>query len=200
MEPAEARERRPYPELLVVFDFFKPPSEFRCLAVDSRLALCARFTSDVEVEAESGLGGKLLTLAVDGGAGNCPMLEDFLSVFAGVGRVDDDGEVNDVVEFEAGAVVVLNVGTDGVEFVFTGFGVGNPDVVTDLVCGLLASVAIDEAADPGRDSGASGMSGKGFLVFAIGSAGKGAVGGAVGGGLILDGRWGMADVMVVVRV
>jgi hypothetical protein len=127
------------------------------------------------------------------------MLVVFRTAFAGVGIIDDDGDV-DAVDALFGAVAVLSVGTAGVECVFTGLGVGKPEFVTARDTGLTEGAAIEEAAEPGRDraSGSSGISGKGFLVFAIGSAGNGAVGGAVGGGLTLEGLCGMAEVMVVV--
>ena len=127
------------------------------------------------------------------------MLVVFRIAFAGVGIVDDSGDV-DVVDALFGTVVVLSVGTAGVDCVFTGLGVGKPEVVTARDNGLPKGAAIDDAAEPGRDrdSGSSGISGKGFLVFAIGSAGNGAVGGAVGGGLTFEGLCGIAEVMVVV--
>lgn len=157
-------------------------------------------TSEVDVDVDNGLGGRLVTLVAEfGGGGNAPMLVVLRTAFAGVGIVDDNGDV-DVVGALFGAVVVLSVGTAGVECVFTGLGVGKPEVVTDRDNGLPEGAAIEDAAELGRDrdSGSSGISGKGFLVFAIGSAGKGAVGGAVGGGLIFEGLCGIAEVIVVV--
>ena len=128
------------------------------------------------------------------------MLVVLRTVFPGVGIVEESGDVAVVVEVLFGAVVVLIVGTVGVDWVFTGRGVGKPEVVTDLVNGFPDGAAIDEAAEPGRDPRSSGISGNGLedLVFVIGSAGRGAVGGAVGGGLILEGLCGIAEVMVVV--
>ena len=150
--------------------------------------------SDVDADVDKGLGGRLLTRGlVFGGFGNAPMLVVLRTVLPGVGIADDGGEV--AVEFDVDILAVLRVGTAGVDCVCTGFGVGRPDVVTDRVRGLLIGVAIEEDAEPGRD--VSGMSGNGFLVFAIGKAGKGPVGGADGGGALV-GRCGMADVMVAV--
>ena len=55
VEPADALERSPYPELLVLA-FFNPPSEFLCLVVDSRFVFCANpLTSDVEVDVDNGI-------------------------------------------------------------------------------------------------------------------------------------------------
>ena len=127
------------------------------------------------------------------------MLVVLRTAFAGVGIVDDKGEV-EVVDALFGTVEVLSVGTAGVECVFTGRGVGRPEVVTDRDRGLPEGAAIEEAAELGRDrdSGSSGISGKGFLIFEMGSAGNGAVGGAVGGGLIFEGLCGIAEVIVVV--
>lgn len=59
---------------------------------------------------------------------------------------------------------------------------GNPEVVTERESGLLAGVAIEDDAEPGRDSSVSGSSGNCFLVFVIGSAGRGPEGGAPDGG------------------
>jgi hypothetical protein len=157
-------------------------------------------TSDVDVEVDNGLGGRLFTLGLAfGGGGKAPMLVVLRTAFAGVGITEESGDVAVVVEVLFGAVVVLIVGTFGVERVCTGLGVGRPEVVTALVNGFPDGAAMDDAAEPGLDSRSSGMSGNGLdLVFAIGSAGRGAVGGAVGGGLILEGLCGIAEVMVVV--
>lgn len=62
---------------------------------------------------------------------------------------------------------------------------------------------IDAETEPlelGRDSkAASGVSGRGFLVFARGNAGRGpAGGGEIGGGGRDDGRCGIAEVIVAV--
>ena len=78
-----------------------------------------------------------------------------------------------------------------------GLGVGKLEAVTERVSGLLPGVGIAEEEEPGRDSGVSGMSGSAFLVFAIGSAGRGPDGGANGGGA-REGRCGMVEVMVAV--
>lgn len=89
--------------------------------------------SEVDVDADSGLGGKLLTRGLAlGGGGNAPMLVVLRTVLPGVGRAEDNGDVA-VVEALFGAVVVLSVGTAGVELVLTGLGVGRPDAVTDRV-------------------------------------------------------------------
>lgn len=150
---------------------------------------------------ESGLGGRLLTREFLGGAGKAPALVVLRSVLPGVGR-DDTGEGEPV----GGVIlaVVLRVGIAGVECVFVGRGVGRPEVVTDRVSGLPAGVAIDDAEDAGRLSASSGMAGNGFLVLAMGRAGRGpeggAEGGAEGGGLRSSGRWGMALLMVAVAV
>jgi hypothetical protein len=145
--------------------------------------------SEVDVDADSGLGGRLLTLVLTfGGAGNDPMLVVFRIVLPGVGSADPGGEVAVDVVFVFDIDVVLSVGMAGVEFVFTGLGVGKLEVVTDRDSGLFDGAAIEEAAEVGLESGASGISDRGFLVLATGSAGKGALGGAVGGGLIFEGR------------
>jgi hypothetical protein len=136
--------------------------------------------SDVDVDAESGLGGRLLTLETFGGAGKAPILVVFRRVLPGVGNA----EVGvDVPEVAVGSPVVFKVGTAGVECTFVGRGVGRPEVVTDLVGSLLTD-DMDDAEDAGRESasGSSGISGSGFLVFAIGRAGNGPEGGAEGGG------------------
>ncbi len=138
--------------------------------------------SDVEVEVESGLGGRLLFRAILGGAGKAPMLVVFRTVLPGVGRAEIGGDIAP----EPGIRLtpeVLSVGTAGVDCVLVGRGVGRPEDVTARVSGLPAGVAIDEAEDAGRDSGSSGMSGSGFLVFVMGRAGNGPDGGAEGGGL-----------------
>ena len=121
------------------------------------------------------------------------MLVVLRTVFPGVGRAEDGGEGE--CGYEVVTFVVLRVGTAGVDRVFVGLGVGRPEVVTDRESGLLAGVGILEEAEPGRDSRVSGMSGRGFLDFVIGSGGKGPVGGARGG---REGRCGIVEVMVAV--
>jgi hypothetical protein len=87
-----------------------------------------------------------------------------------------------------------------VDCALAGLGVGRPEVVTERVMGrpprdgLFAADELEEVL--GRGSTASGMSGRGFLVFGIGRAGSGPEGGASGA---RRGRWGIADVIVVVR-
>jgi hypothetical protein len=73
--------------------------------VESRRALDDRveapLASDVEVEVERGLGGRLLPRTAPlGGSGKAPMLVVFRIVFPGVGIPDDsgEGEVGVVVE------------------------------------------------------------------------------------------------------
>ena len=152
--------------------------------------------SDVDVDAERGLGGRLFTRGLLlGGAGKAPMLVVLRTLFPGVGNAEDCGAD---IEFAFDIKVLLRVGTAGVDCVFTGFGVGKPVVVTDRESGLLAGVAIEDAADVGRESGVSGTSESAFLVFPIGSAGKGPDGGADGGGGLCEGRCGIADVIVAV--
>ena len=121
-----------------------------------------------------------------GGAGNAPILVVLRTVFPGAGSAGDSGvgEVEVVLDTNA----VLRVGTAGVDWVFTGLGVGKPEVVTDRESGLLAGAAIEDDAEVGRESAESGTSGNGFLVFPIGSAGKGPDGGADGGGALCEGR------------
>lgn len=82
----------------------------------------------------------------------------------------------------------------------TGLGVGRPEDVTARVKGL--DDAIEDAADVGLESasGSSGISGSGFLVFTIGSAGSGPEGGAEGGGFRCNGLCGRAEVIVAVIV
>ena len=67
--------------------------------------------SDVDVDADNGLGGRLFTRAILGGAGKAPILVVLRRVFPGVGIADDGGEV----EFDVDPPVVLRVGTAGVE-------------------------------------------------------------------------------------
>ena len=196
VEPADTRVRRPYPELLA-FAFLTPISELLCF-VESRFDLAATnpLTSDVEVDAESGLGGKLFTRGlVFGGAGKAPILVVFRRVFPGVGRADA-ADVEIALPIEG----LFSVGTAGVDWVFEGFGVGKPEVITDLESGLLAGVAIEDDAETGLESGVSGISDNGFRVFPIGSAGRGPDGGAEGGGGLCEGRCGIADVIVAVAV
>ena len=135
-----------------------------------------------------------------GGAGKDPTLVVFRTVLPGVGNEDPRGGVAAPVVLVLDIDVVLSVGIAGVEWVFTGLGVGRLEVVTDRDNGLFEGAAIEDAAEVGRESDASGMSGRGFLVLATGRAGRGALGGAVGGGLIFEGRCGIADVMVAVAV
>lgn len=178
-----------------------PTSELLCLAGCGLLLFDRPLRSDVEVDVDRGLGGKLLTLEFFGGAGKAPILVVFRSVFPGVGRADT-GEGEPV-----GGVIVdveLNVGIAGVECVLTGRGVGRPEVVTARVSGLPIGVAMDDAEEGGRLSASSGIAGSGFLVLATGKAGRGpdggAEGGAEGGGLRSSGRCGIALLMVAVAV
>ena len=68
----------------------------------------------MDVDAESGLGGRLLTLKLEfGGAGKEPMLVVLRTVLPGVGSADVGVEVD--VEFVLDADVVLRVGTAGVD-------------------------------------------------------------------------------------
>ena len=168
-------------------------SEFLCLP-GSGLDFFARpLTSDVDVDADNGLGGRLFTLGgTFGGAGKAPILVVLRTLFPGVGSADDGAELKSALAVED----FLSVGTAGVDCVFVGLGVGNPVVVTDRESGLPAGVAIEEAAEVGRESDVSGISGSGFLVFAIGNAGRGPDGGAPAGGGGL--RCGKADVIVAV--
>lgn len=69
--------------------------------------------------------------------------------------------------------------------------------MTDRLRGLLAGVGTSDEAELGRES-SCGISGSGFLVFVLGNAGRGPDGGAVCGGGGLDGRCGIADVIVAV--
>jgi hypothetical protein len=70
-------------------------------------------TSDVEVDVDNGLGGRLLTLAIFGGGGKAPILVVFRMVFPGVGSADEGGDV--VPELGVEVEVVFKVGTAGVE-------------------------------------------------------------------------------------
>ena len=192
--PADARERRPYPELLAL-SFFVPLSELLYLA-ESRLledGRCAPLMSDVVVDADKGLGGRLFTLEIFGGAGNVPMLVVLRKVLPEVAIADDGGEG----DFELEKPVVLSVGTAGVDADFVGLGVGSPDVVTDRLSGLLSATAVE--AEPACASVVSETSGSGFLVRVIGKAGRGPEGGAYGGGA-REGRCGMVEVIVAVAV
>jgi len=146
--------------------------------------------SDNEVDAESGLGGKLGTLGLlFGGSGKAPMLVVLRIVLPGVGTpyegVPDRGD-----DGRSGVVmVVFKVGTAGVDRVFVGFGVGRPEVVTERVTGFEAGVSIAGEAD------VSGMPDDAFLVFGIGNAGKGRDGGASGE---VEGR--LIPIVVIVAV
>lgn len=80
----------------------------------------------------------------------------------------------------------------------TGLGVGRPEVVTARVSGLMPEMEPEES---GRLSIASTVSPRDLRVLATGRAGSGPEGGGdMGGGGLFDGRWGMADVIVVVAV
>lgn len=106
------------------------------------------------------------------------MLEVLRSVRPGVGSADA-GEVA-LFGLVTEATAVLTVGTDGVDCVDRGFGVGRLDAVTDRVCGF-EGVAMPDPADVlGRLSGAS--LGRPVLDLATGSAGSGPVGGLARGG------------------
>lgn len=158
-----------------------PLSVLRCF-VESRLAFCKPLTSVAEADADNGLGGRLLLLF--GGAGKAPMLVVLRKVLPGVGR-PVGGEV-DVAEFKAelagapGSEAVLSVGTAGVVFALISRGVGRPDVVTDLLGVVVPGVGIPDAGELARDA-SSGISGSGLRAFAMGSAGRGPVGGGCGG-------------------
>lgn len=68
--------------------------------------------SDVDVDVERGLGGRLLTRGFGlGGAGNAPMLVVLRTDLPGVGIADEGGEV----EVALCTLVVLSVGTAGVD-------------------------------------------------------------------------------------
>jgi len=147
--------------------------------------------SESEVDADSGLGGRLFTRGVPfGGSGNASMLV-VLRMVRGVGRPDDGGDVDGVGE----ASVVLSVGTAGVERDFMGVAVGRPELVTDRLSGLDAGVVIAALAEPRLGSEISGMSGSAFPVLATGSAGSGPEGGASGE---VDGRRAPEEAMVTV--
>ncbi len=123
-----------------------PISEALLCFSDWRLLLFGRpLISEVDVDVDKGLGGRLLTLVILGGTGNAPTLVVFLNVFPGVGRADEDDEV--LLVFAVDVEAVFSVGTAGVECVLPGLGVGNPDAVTERVIGL--DEATDEAAEGG---------------------------------------------------
>lgn len=145
---------------------------------------CRPLTSVVEAEADNGLGGKLFT-RLFGGAGKAPTLVTLRKVLPGVGRAEVGGEfelaeVAPELFVRLGNAAVFSVGTAGVVFALFSFGVGRPDEVTALFGVVAPGVGMPEAAEPGREA-SSGTSGSAFLVFAIGSAGKGPVGGGCGG-------------------
>lgn len=190
---ADARARTPYPELLGALTFLMPLSELRCFAAESRRWACEPLMSEREVEVDSGLGGRLETLELPlGGSGNAPILLVLRTDLPGGGSpedvVDDGGEVP--LPLPEVGCVVLSVGTAGVERALVGFGVGSPEVVTDLCFAGVGSPAPEE---PGLDS--SGISGSAFLVFEMGSAGNGPDGGASGD---VEGRRTPVEVMVAV--
>lgn len=173
IDDVDCLESMPYPELRGFF--FATLSALRCFKESRRLAgLAAACTSEEEVAVESGLGGRLDTLGPPfGGRGNAPMLVVLRNVFPGVG-MPEDGVVDDTgeVAFINATSAVFSVGTAGVD---RDFGVGRPDEVTDRV--ILAG------GRPSCDvkvSLSSGMSGSGFLVLGIGSAGSGPEGGDSG--------------------
>jgi len=125
--------------------------------------------SDREVEVDSGLGGRLGLPF--GGSGKPPILVVLRKVLLGVGRPEDN--IADGGESAEVATIVLRVGTAGEDRDLLAFGVGRPDVVTDLVGTFGAGVEDD-------GSPTAGLSGKGFLVLYTGSAGRGPFGGASG--------------------
>lgn len=177
-----------------------PLSVLRCF-VESRLVFCNPLTSVVDADAESGLGGRLLTRVL-GGAGKAPMLVVLRKVLPGVGNADMGGEL-DVAELDAewtdalAKAAVFSVGTAGVVFAFASRGVGRPDAVTERRGVVAPGVGMPDAAEPGRGA-SSGTSGRGLRVFAIGSAGRGPVGGGCGGRELV--RVGSAEVMMAVVV
>ncbi len=125
--------------------------------------------SDKEVEVESGLGGKLGLPF--GGSGKPPILVVLRKVVLGAGRPEDN--VADGGDSAEVATIVLRVGTAGEERDLLAFGVGRPDVVTDLV-GIFGVVVVED------ESPTAGLSGRAFLVLYTGSAGRGPFGGASG--------------------
>lgn len=155
--------------------------------------------SEAEAEADSGLGGRLFTRVL-GGCGKAPTLVVLRKVLPGVGRADVGGEL-ELAEFVAGLVwplvkeTVFIVGTAGVVLALLSFGVGSPDDVTARFGVIAPGVGMPEAAELEREP-SSGISGSGLRVFAMGSAGRGPVGGGCGGRD--DVLWGSAEVMVAV--
>lgn len=110
------------------------------------------------------------------------MLEVFLTVFPGVGKdeaVAGDGLLDAVADFGPATVgtAVLSVGTAGVDCECFGLGVGKADSVTDLG-GSFDGVEIPR---PVAGLASSAPSADAFLVFGIGRAGRGPLGGASGG-------------------
>lgn len=136
------------------------------------------FCSFEDVDADSGLGGRLVTLAAPlGGRGKEPMLLVFLTVFGMPEPIGGEGE-------GAGrASLVDRVGTADVELALAGlFGVGRPEIVTaregmdvffDEGGGILEAVEVrlDSAAAP---------SSLYLRVLETGKAGSGPVGGGRG--------------------
>ena len=172
-------------------------SELRCLAAVALLLLCVRSPLTSVVEVDRGLGGRLLTRVLPlGGGGKLPMLLVLRTVLPGVG-IAEDGDAAEL-WVEAEVLSVLSVGTAGVDCVLAVLGVGRPVVVTARARGLIPDIEPDEG---GRVSETSGASTKDFRVFATGRAGRGPDGGGeIGGGALVDGRCGMAEVMVAVVV
>lgn len=128
------------------------------------------------VEAESGLGGRLVTRLPPplGGSGNVPMLVVFRIVFG----------MEVLIEGTSGGML-LSVGTEGVELALYGRGVGRPEGVTDRPgSALFLGVVVGnwDGVELRRDSGPTSrlLSVDIRRVLAIGSAGRGPFGGGRG--------------------
>jgi hypothetical protein len=172
----DALGRRPYPELRD-FGFFNPLSTLLCF--DESLLLlvvvCIGGGSlgDV-VDAESGLGGRLVTRTeLLGGRGKEPMLVVLRTVFGmpvlpivGTGTSEEYG--------------LLSVGIEGVEFVFVGRGVGTPVEVNERL-GIEDFFGVVEGiCDECREPPLARLSFEARRFLPTGRAGRGPVGGGRG--------------------
>lgn len=129
------------------------------------------------------------------------MLVAFRTVLPGVGS--PEGGEFELAEFDAGLpgtlakAEVFRVGTAGVVFALVSLGVGRAEDVTARRGVVAPVVGMPEAAEPGRDASlALAVSGRGLRSLGLGNAGRGPVGGGLGG--LDEVLCGSAEVMVAV--
>lgn len=179
----DPRARRPYPELRLL-TFLSPVSALLCFEA-SRLGLgvarAAAVGSFDDVDAERGLGGRLVTRAAPfGGSGKDPILVVLRTVLGMPVPIGGDGEG------AGGCSFALSVGTAGVELALRGWrGVGRPERVTDregMDVFLAEGGGMFEAVEVRRDSAEleAMLSPDNLRVLATGKAGSGPVGGGRG--------------------